>query len=115
MSHEVLENGDILIRPTPPIRVRLWERDPCCCWCGFLFIHPDFATIEHLQFKSRGGKRTMDNCRLACGVKTVALNEWAGMKMRKAMHSRNQRRGQLAVEVHRAPRDKAGVATRPTR
>lgn len=44
----------------------LWERDPCCCWCGFLFVDPDFATIEHLLPRAYGGTTSMRNCRVAC-------------------------------------------------
>jgi 5-methylcytosine-specific restriction endonuclease McrA len=63
---------DIVIRPEPSgagrqkLRWRLWVRDPYCVWCGFLFVHPDFATAEHLLPIAFGGRDTMRNCRLAC-------------------------------------------------
>ncbi len=88
MSHKVLANGDIEIRPTAPIRTRLWERDPCCCWCGFLFVDPSFATIERLQFRSRGGKRSMENCRLACAKCNNYRDKW----YTKALLVRGKRR-----------------------
>jgi hypothetical protein len=40
----------------PGLRRRLWERDPCCFWCGRetridVQCAPDSATVEHLYAK----------------------------------------------------------------
>lgn len=98
MSYTVLENGDILIRPAPAasrksreqsLRERLWRRDPCCVWCGFLFVDPHFGTIEHLHFKSLGGRNSMENCRLACSRCNSLRDRW----YTRALKARGKLRG----------------------
>lgn len=115
--HKVLENGDIEIHPTPPIRTRLWLRDPCCCWCGFLFVDPGFATIEHLQFRSRGGKGTMQNCRLACPRCNQQRERWY-MRALRARGVRADRGGTFRREGHGPmqlkPKMVRGAKIRPT-
>lgn len=85
------------VKPTPPIRIQLWERDPCCCWCGFMFVDPTFATIEHLQFRSRGGTRTMQNCRLACASCNNEREQWYKRTLR-ARGMRHDRGGNIRRE-----------------
>lgn len=82
---------EIVIRPEPSgsgrqkLRWRLWMRDAYCVWCGFLFVHPDIATVEHLLPIAFGGRDTMRNCRLACDTCNQKRGVWyAGQVKRMA-------------------------------
>lgn len=54
-------------------KAALLERDgPNCCWCGVETRtdvdghHPQYRTLEHVLSQARGGKTTLENCKLAC-------------------------------------------------
>lgn len=73
---------DIVIYPEPveswaqKLRRKLWLRDPYCVWCGFLYLDPHHATIEHLVPRAYGGRNSMENCRLACASCNRKRGSW---------------------------------------
>lgn len=77
-------------------RALLWLRDPYCVWCGFLYLDPDHATIEHLVPVAYGGGNSIANTRLACGRCNHSRGKWYAkamltLKRRRALQL--QRRG----------------------
>lgn len=96
---------DIIIHPEPieswaqKRRRALWLADPHCIWCGFLFVHPDFATVEHLVPRGYGGSNAIPNTRLACGI----CNEKRGNWYNKMICVRGRRRSPCSARDRLLP------------